>query len=47
MDLGLKSATKVMLQGWKTAANETKLDAEKLFDCCGLTNSTNPMDAYK
>ncbi|XP_023331992.1 tetraspanin-31 [Eurytemora carolleeae] len=37
----------ILNMGWKTAANETKLDAEKLFDCCGLTNSTNPMDAYK
>jgi len=37
---------KILVQkGWASADNQTKLDAEKFFDCCGLTNVTE--EGYK
>jgi len=30
----------ILQQGWSKADNSTKFDAEKIFNCCGLTNST-------
>merc|ERR1712038_2213072 len=33
--------------GWNAADNETKYEAEQLFQCCGFTNDTDGIDCEK